>query len=509
MKTFTSATRKVPLATWKLSVGAVRRFNGRAAVLVLILIAVGLVWRIDRAESQQSAQPGEDALVISPDGTVTLNSVINLPPTTATAGVITQNGTRVMHSFGSLNFFAGQGAGNFTMSGGSNVAIGQGAFQSNTTGDYNTACGTESLYNNTMGQENTACGALALFQNTTGTYNTACGPEALQSNTTGSSNIALGHQAGNALTTGDNNICIGHAGAAKESGVIRIGTPDTHKTTLLVGNVGIGTSTPTQAKLVVEGGGPAGSVVPEGTAYTLFGQYNGLITNATSKDTQSASIKASHSILAGNFCAVSDARIKNIQGRSDAAADLATLSRIEITDYRYKDVVGNGNRPHKKVIAQQVAAVYPQAVSHSADIVPDIYQTATIKDGWVQLATDLKQGDRVRLIGEKKQGIHEVLEVAEGNFRTDFAADGDVVFVYGRVVNDCGSVDYDAIAMLNVSATQELARKLEIKDQEVKALQDENASLLARLERLERIVNRLTAVESKLASDQTVIERAR
>jgi hypothetical protein len=44
------------------------------------------------------------------------------------------------------------------------------------------------------------------------------------------------------------------------------------------------------------------------------------------------------------------------------------------------------------------------------------------------------------------------------------------VFVYGREVKDFRTVDYDAISMLNVSATQELARKLE-------TVQAENAAL--------------------------------
>lgn len=70
-------------------------------------------------------------------------------------------------------------------------------------------------------------------------------------------------------------------------------------------------------------------------------------------------------------------------------------------------------------------------------------------------------GDRVKLISKKAEGIHEVLEVAEGKFRTGFKSEDDRVFVYGREVNDFRNVDYEAIAMLNVSATQELARRLE------------------------------------------------
>ena len=42
---------------------------------------------------------------------------------------------------------------------------------------------------------------------------------------------------------------------------------------------------------------------------------------------------------------------------------------------------------------------------------------------------------------EKKQGIHEVLEVAEGKLRTDFAVEGDEVFVYGREVDAFRSVE--------------------------------------------------------------------
>jgi hypothetical protein len=60
----------------------------------------------------------------------------------------------------------------------------------------------------------------------------------------------------------------------------------------------------------------------------------------------------------------------------------------------------------------------------------------------VSLTTDLKKGERVRLIGRKKEGIHEVLEVAPGGFRTDFVADGDTVFVYGREVKDHGRLNF-------------------------------------------------------------------
>jgi hypothetical protein len=146
---------------------------------------------------------------------------------------------------------------------------------------------------------------------------------------------------------------------------------------------------------------------------------------------------------------------------------------------------GAGN--HKKAIGQQIEKVFPEAVSRSTDVVPDIYRKATIKDGWVMLATNLKKGERVRLIGKDKEAVQEVLEVAGGKFRTAFAPQGDQVFVYGREVNDFRNVDYDAISMLNVSATQYLKKET---DTEVKALQDENAALRISLGRAGTTVER-------------------
>jgi hypothetical protein len=191
----------------------------------------------------------------------------------------------------------------------------------------------------------------------------------------------------------------------------------------------------------------------------------------TNTDTSAGlSIWAEYDVLARYFYANSDARIKNIQRHSDGAADLAILNQIEITDYTLKDVITSGSDPVKKVIGQQVETVYPQAVKRSTDVVPDIYQKAPIKDGWVELATDLQAGERVRLIGEETQGVYEVLEVTPDGFRTDFVADGAAVFVFGREVDDFRSVDYDAIAMLNVSATQELNHRVAQQAAEIEAL---------------------------------------
>ena len=167
---------------------------------------------------------------------------------------------------------------------------------------------------------------------------------------------------------------------------------------------------------------------------------------------------------------------------------MKTLLGIKVTDYVYKDTIAKGNRPQKKVIAQQVERVYPQAVSQSTAVVPDIYRNATFKNGWVQLATDLKVGDRVKLIGEREKGIYAVLEVHDGAFRTDFKPGTEKVFVYGREVKDFRTVDYEAISMLNVSATQELAKRVET----LEASQ-------AHLAELEQKAGRVDALEREVA----------
>lgn len=197
----------------------------------------------------------------------------------------------------------------------------------------------------------------------------------------------------------------------------------------------------------------------------------------------------------------SDERTKNIKGLSNSAADLQTLGGIEITDYTYRDSIAKGNQTLKKVIAQQVEKVFPQAVSKSTDVVPDIYQKGTVKNGWVLLATDLKVGERVKLISDKAEGIYEVLEVKAEGFRTDYVADGDWVFVFGREVDDYRSVDYEAIAMLNVSATQQLNRDLET----VAAEANEEFSKLrseidAKSETIKKLESRLEKLEARLSN---------
>lgn len=248
------------------------------------------------------------------------------------------------------------------------------------------------------------------------------------------------------------------------------------------GNVGVGVITPTRAKLEI--GGSVAATLP-GTNGFFGATGTGSTFGATSSP---YSLYAASNIAAAGFVAFSDARSKRIGARSNTASDLATLSAIEITDYTYIDSATKGTGKHKKVIAQQVEKVFPQAVNKTTDVVPDIYKKAAIKDGWVTLATTLKVGDRVRLIGKKSEAVHDVLEAAPGRFRTAFVADDEAVFVYGREVKDFRSVDYEAIAMLNVSATQALNQQLQkqavvvtAQAAEIKAIKAQLAQITERL----------------------------
>ena len=252
------------------------------------------------------------------------------------------------------------------------------------------------------------------------------------------------------------------------------------------GRVGIGTAWP-GAKLDVVGW------VGTTTAYLLRMDSANKPAGA---DYFNIGINTGDWMRAAGLITMSDARIKDIKKVSDGGADLATLMKIEITDYGYKDVVARGNRSQKKVIAQQVETIYPQAVSRSTDVVPDVFKKAVVKDGWVELASDLKVGERVKLMSEKDQSVHEVLELRKGGFRTDWKEDTENLFVYGREVKDFRSVDYDAIAMLNVSATQQMKKD---HDAELLALKGKIASLQAQLDARDKAVEeRLAALEKRL-----------
>ena len=245
------------------------------------------------------------------------------------------------------------------------------------------------------------------------------------------------------------------------------------------GCVGIGTTAPTKGKLEINGW----VAFNNGSYRYLAGDGEG-----SASGQGNYSIFVSDRIACSEVNAFSDERIKTIKGRSDSAADLKTLMGIEITDYTFKDTVAKGNAPQKKVIAQQVEKIYPQAVSKVTEVVPDIYQKAEVKNGWIKLNSGLpKKGERVRIITEKKTDLYEVLEVSKTGFRVNLFEDGQV-FVYGREVDDFHTVDYEAIAMLNVSATQQQQKEMEQQQQRIERLESENASLKIRLEKLEQLM---------------------
>lgn len=215
--------------------------------------------------------------------------------------------------------------------------------------------------------------------------------------------------------------------------------------------------------------------------------------------TASVAIVADGVVRGSEYHVVSDKRIKNVIGVSDSNNDLATLMKIEITDYKFKDVLDKGNRSQKKVLAQQVEQVYPTATNKGTDTVPDIYQLAKIKDGWIELATDLKKGERVKIIDAKVKMIVEVLEARPERFRVDLpeeATSTEEIFVFGREVKDFMSVDYDALAMLNISATQELNRKILKLEEE---LAEKNKTISAMEESFEA---RLISLEKRLDSER-------
>ena len=108
------------------------------------------------------------------------------------------------------------------------------------------------------------------------------------------------------------------------------------------------------------------------------------------------------------------------------------------------------------------------------------------------------------MIAGKNDEIYEILEVRPDAFLTTLQTEEEKVFVYGREVSDFRVVDYEAISMLNVSATQELAKQ-------VKALNESQARIaelekaVAKVALLETKASRVDALERQVAELKTMV----
>lgn len=250
------------------------------------------------------------------------------------------------------------------------------------------------------------------------------------------------------------------------------------------GYVGIGTSAPAYPLDVQNNL----STSISGYGYLNASGATGYI--AGSSGTTNFSARFSGRIICPEFNAQSDVRIKNIKGRSNSQNDLVTLNAIRITDYEMKDTVQWGHKPFKKVIAQEVEQVYAQAVSRSVGFIPDIYQQAAgvEKTGANYTFSFCKplnisgQASKIRIISADGNLDMDVVAMPDcytlvlTGDHADLKTSGEV-FVYGEEINDFRVVDYEALGTLNISATQELSRQVDL-------LKQENMALKVKLEQL-------------------------
>jgi hypothetical protein len=186
--------------------------------------------------------------------------------------------------------------------------------------------------------------------------------------------------------------------------------------------------------------------------------------------------------------------------------------KLQVTDYNYMDTLTEGNERVKGFIAQQVEGVYAQAVNKSTGFLPDIIAIATSvevsgTEASVRLAKShgLAIGDivMVHLGGDRKE--LPVLQVMDantfkvGNWENGF--DSKNVLVYGKRISDFRSVDYDHIYTLNVSATQELARRVVQLEAENAALRQKTGEVDGLRSELNDMKARFSKLESLLLSN--------
>jgi len=254
------------------------------------------------------------------------------------------------------------------------------------------------------------------------------------------------------------------------------------------GNIGIGTTTSSY---------PLHVQTYNSVSVNAGKYFNSILSDLADFSTGSyaVSIYAIADVVGGAFKAYSDERIKtNIQDVQDDDA-LQRLRLIQPKTYTYKDVVTKGTEPVYGFIAQQVRSVLPYSTGLIKDCIPDIYQLGDRVDDLVTLRDSTfsfnepsgnvkfihkKGGDAIIPVNFISSNQLQILDTSKlDNNESE-------IFVYGREVEDFHTLNKDAIFTVNVAATQELDRQLQVAKVQISSLE-----------------TRLALLESQFAASQT------
>jgi Head domain of trimeric autotransporter adhesin/Chaperone of endosialidase len=389
-------------------------------------------------------------------------------------------------------------------------------FSSKASGKYSTAMGYSSLangrYSTALGYVSQASGynstAMGSFSLASGYYSTAMGFNSVAS---GIGSTAIGEF----LDVGANGgTALGRFNINNPNGLFMVGNgtfTDSRFNAFIIrrdnNRIGIGIDNPLAALHVA-----GGDVYSLGSIYykmspTGLDQNNGF--NGNLGIISENGILSKTFIAAAQTITASDTRIKNIISLSNNSEDLERLRKIQITNYRMKDVATWGDKTFKKVIAQQVEAVYPEVIKHQISVIPDIYTLAesvvydaATKNLSVTLSKEynIKIGEKIELVHpEKDKILAEVITVNGKTFTVkDWNYATDKIFVFGREVNDFRSVDYEALSMLGISAIQQLAKENEELRLTIDELRLKNNNLEVKHDKTEA---RLEAIENLLKAN--------
>ncbi len=264
---------------------------------------------------------------------------------------------------------------NNNTTGSSNSALGSRALNSNTTGYFNSGFGVSALEGNTTGNNNTAVGSSALASsqmtgsydvavgnsvllgNSTGSYNSGFGASVLRSNSTGSSNTAIGYQSMTANLTGSNNTAVGYDSGRKDSSG---SANETSSNSVYLGYDTRSSASGNTNEIVI-----GYSALGVGSNSVVLG--NDSITTTMLKGNVGIGTGPSYKLhVAGNvgatsFVYTSDRSLKKNIKTLDSS--LNKILQLRGVSFNWK----KDNTPGIGLIAQEVEKVYPDLVSTGGD----------------------------------------------------------------------------------------------------------------------------------------------